>query len=381
MSRFRYPCFMAVFMLFLGAWNPATVYAQCGVTIPNGERCEAPGGANCEFYTCVNNSCVPSGDLYLPGTKCGCFADECFDDFCDSNGNCVCGFFAASAVEKCASEQSVCDGIDHCDGVQALGCLGTTDPAPPCGDGIACTEDCNPVDACVTYEFNNRCDDGNSCTDDFCISANGGCESTCNGTPACAGDPTCQSLPVEMVSFQAYSLDQDIVLEWMTAIEIENKGFGIELSSDGTNFQEVAFVSGAGTVNEAQFYTHSLKAPGTGIFYLRLQQVDLDGAFSYSRVEQVNVKAGLPFKLNAPYPNPFVESTHIPFSVGEDGGVSLRLYNYEGKLVQTLYDGVARADRNYEIVLKAGNLRSGVYFYELATPKGTETHKLILVRN
>ncbi|MEZ4684780.1 MAG: hypothetical protein R3B47_01515 [Bacteroidia bacterium] len=65
-------------------------WSQCGVNIPDGERCEAPGGTNCEFYICVAGICQPAGIYYPAGSKCGCFGDECYDDFCDGNGVCQC---------------------------------------------------------------------------------------------------------------------------------------------------------------------------------------------------------------------------------------------------------------------------------------------------
>ena len=113
LSRTTYKASICMLALALFFSFGSAAFAQCGVNIPDGELCEAPGGDNCEFYTCVAGNCVPSGFNYPQGSKCGCFGDECYDDFCDTaTGDCVCGFFAAPTGAKCASEQNICDGMD-----------------------------------------------------------------------------------------------------------------------------------------------------------------------------------------------------------------------------------------------------------------------------
>jgi spore coat protein A len=83
-------------------------------------------------------------------------------------------------------------------------------------------------------------------------------------------------------------------------------------------------------------------------------------------------------------PNPFNPVTDIRFELGEDGPVSLQVYNTSGEIVQTLVDGPLGAgphgvrwdgtDRN------GLKVSSGVYFYRLVAGTFAETKKMSLLR-
>lgn len=367
-------------LVCLGWGMPSTAVSQCGVTIPNGERCEAPGGDNCEFYICSQGQCVPSGVYYPSGTKCGCFSDECYEDFCDGTGDCVCGFFAASSSYACASEQNICDGVDHCDGLSGENCNGTTTfPASSCDDGVLCTVDCNPVEGCVTYPIDNLCDDADICTVDVCdTSSVAGCLNTCTGTQACAGSTPCVSFPIEWHSISAKAEGTMLYIEWMTSMEVNNKGFEVELSGDGVFFQNIGFVPGHGTSQDAQFYDFQTLIKCYGTNYVRLKQLDLDGGFSYSRTLEVMAPLKKILSLEAAYPNPFRDKTTVRFSVKEDIEVSLRVYDQSGQEVKVLFEGPAKANEVYITTFHATGLAAGTYFYELVGAQNRIARKLLI---
>jgi len=354
--------------------------AQCGVTIPNGDRCEAPGGDNCEFYICVQGQCVPSGVYYPSGTKCGCFSDECYEDFCDPVGNCVCGFFAASASQRCASEQNICNGLDQCDGLSGQSCNGTTIyPATACDDGVNCTVDCNPVEGCVTYPIDQRCNDGDICTVDVCdTSSVNGCLNTCTGTQSCAGSPGCITFPVLFESLSARADEQFLYVEWMTAQEENNQGFEIEISSDGVFYDKIGFVSGKGTSRDAQFYDFRTAIVRYGTNYVRLKQLDFDGNYAYSQTVEISIPLKNLLKLEQAYPNPFRDKANIRFSVREEMDIQLRVYDPKGNEVKVLYQGTAKAREAYVVTFHASGLSTGTYFYELSGGQQRITRKMLI---
>lgn len=359
---------------------PNSVYSQCGVSIPNGEKCEAPGGDNCEFYICVQGQCVPSGQYYPSGTKCGCFSDECYEDFCDGAGDCVCGFFAANVSYPCASEQNICDGVAHCDGFSGENCNGTTTfPASGCDDGVLCTVDCNPVEGCVTYPIDNLCDDGDICTVDVCdTSTVQGCLNTCTGTQACMGTVPCTSFPIVWHSISAIAEGKMLRIEWMTSMEVNNKGFEVELSADGVFYDKIGFVAGVGTSRDAQFYEFQSLMRRYGTNYVRLKQLDFDGSYSYSRTLEVEAPLTKIITLETAYPNPLRDKTTIRFSVKEDIEVSLRVYDQGGREVKVLFNGTAKANEVYTQTLFASGLAAGTYFYELVGGQNRVARKLLI---
>lgn len=106
-------------------------------------------------------------------------------------------------------------------------------------------------------------------------------------------------------------------------------------------------------------------------------------------VTSVSYEPGSPkaFSLDQNYPNPFNPSTRIGFSVASREFVSLKVYSLLGQEVVTLVNEMLDPG-NYEVtwdtrqthVEHATELASGVYFYQLKTPGGVETKKLMLLK-
>lgn len=94
-------------------------------------------------------------------------------------------------------------------------------------------------------------------------------------------------------------------------------------------------------------------------------------------------------KLYANYPNPFNPETWIPYQLAEDAEIAIRIYNTSGKIVKTLFSG-HQASGYYIIRSKAAywdgrnefgeTAASGVYIYELVTPKTKHTKRLVILK-
>ncbi len=98
---------------------------------------------------------------------------------------------------------------------------------------------------------------------------------------------TLERLPVQLVSFQGKFKDSSVLLTWITSSEINNSYFSIERSSDGIEFQSIAYVEGSGTTNDSQVYQFEDEFPFEGRSYYRLKQTDFNGQFEYSEVISV----------------------------------------------------------------------------------------------
>ena len=75
--------------------------------------------------------------------------------------------------------------------------------------------------------------------------------------------------------------------------------------------------------------------------------------------------APIEFRLAQNYPNPFNPTTTIEFTLGQPSMVTLKIYNILGQQVATLLNRESMDDGDQEIEFNAGNLPSGVYFYQL----------------
>ncbi len=86
------------------------------------------------------------------------------------------------------------------------------------------------------------------------------------------------SLPVDLISFGGEWNNNNVVLSWSTATEINNSHFVLEKSNDGESFVELGIISGNGTTYERLDYEFVDYNPSSLTNYYRLIQVDFDGA-------------------------------------------------------------------------------------------------------
>ncbi len=85
------------------------------------------------------------------------------------------------------------------------------------------------------------------------------------------------------------------------------------------------------------------------------------------------------FQLYQNFPNPFNPTTTISFDLPVGGTISLKVFTLDGQEVATLASGNHSAGVN-TVEFDAGELASGVYFYQLQLGSFTQTKKLMLMR-
>lgn len=112
------------------------------------------------------------------------------------------------------------------------------------------------------------------------------------------------SSPVKLENFYAELRKEGIHLIWSTALEINNKGFYIEHSRDGTNWKDLDFLDGKGNSNAKNNYSYELSSPWKGANYFRLRQEDFDGKFEYSNIKVVIWQGGIEDLDLVVVPNP-----------------------------------------------------------------------------
>lgn len=191
-------------------------------------------------------------------------------------------------------------------------------------------------------------------------------------------------IPVELASFSAFQSGYDVMLNWSTASETNNKGFAVERRFQGEEtWNEISFVNGHGTTTELQSYNYQDKLNNlniNGTISYRLRQVDFDGTYEYSSVVNVDFN-NLPenFGLQQNYPNPFNPSTKINYSIASAVFVNISVYNLLGEKVAELVNEMKEAG-NYEVNFDASQLTSGIYLYKLEAGSFVQTNKMTLLR-
>ncbi|WP_159421241.1 T9SS type A sorting domain-containing protein [Candidatus Kryptonium thompsonii] len=89
-------------------------------------------------------------------------------------------------------------------------------------------------------------------------------------------------------------------------------------------------------------------------------------AFVFEKVTSVAQDDEVPkdFAIYQNYPNPFNSSTAIVYEIPSDGFVKINVYNSLGQIVASLVNSVQSAGKHITS-FEAGNLPSGVYYYQL----------------
>jgi hypothetical protein len=127
---------------------------------------------------------------------------------------------------------------------------------------------------------------------------------------------------------------------------------------------------------------HSLNAGSTGWLFAS-GEVGFYVHFTKANL-LVNVSkpplANADFQLRQNYPNPFNAHTRIPFALGEDSEITLKMFDTLGKEATELFSGNLAAG-SYEVTWNANEYSSGVYFIQMTVgERVVKTVKLLLLR-
>ncbi len=198
------------------------------------------------------------------------------------------------------------------------------------------------------------------------------------------------NIPVELSSFTASLNGNDIILNWTTATETNNKGFEVERSRNqeiknkNEEWERLLFLEGNGTATQPTSYTYTDKNLKPGSYRYRLKQIDFDGTTKYLELtDAVKVEMPAEFSLGQNYPNPFNPATKITFTIPVKSIVTLKIFDALGSEVLTLVNGEYEPGY-YEIEFSAAggvyNIASGIYFYKLTAGNFTDTKKMVVTK-
>ncbi len=211
---------------------------------------------------------------------------------------------------------------------------------------------------------------------------------------------TATIIPVELISFSADYSNSSIKLTWITASEVNNKGFEVERrltqtlskGEDLNDWTLIGFVEGNGTTTKTSFYSFEDGNLSAGKYSYRLKQIDFDGTHKYyylSEVVEINTPDKIELYQN--YPNPFNPSTKISFTISNVGtGLALsvlKVYDVLGNEVATLVNEELTSGQ-YEVefdLTKINNqkrfeLTSGVYFFQLKVGDYRVSRKMLFLK-
>ncbi|MFC4230749.1 FG-GAP-like repeat-containing protein [Parasediminibacterium paludis] len=137
------------------------------------------------------------------------------------------------------------------------------------------------------------------------------------------------SLPLNLLTFSAQQQNNNIALTWQTTNEVNTSFFTIQRSVDGSSFSNIGKVTAKGDGSYA-FADNQL--PSASVVYYRLQMVDKDGSFTYSKIVSCQL-SGISRALTV-YPNPVKDNLFVQITSTKAEKITLQLTDLQGKLLQ-----------------------------------------------
>jgi hypothetical protein len=173
------------------------------------------------------------------------------------------------------------------------------------------------------------------------------------------------SMPVEFSKFLATAIKNTSILSFATASETNNDFFTIERSADGTSFDAIGEIKGAGNSNTTLSYEFTDKKPFAGVNYYRIKQTDYDGKFSYTDIKSVrhNMYGNLSI-------TPRTTEGRLQITTDAED-YTLDVYNVAGQQVKS-YPSLS-LDQSISI----DELTAGLYYIKVNVGGQVETTKIV----
>lgn len=177
-------------------------------------------------------------------------------------------------------------------------------------------------------------------------------------------------LSVEQIS------DSSALLSWLPGIDDHTSGnaltYDLKLFHNNISFNITTHTPEPGNVSAVTEWMLTGLLPGNYTWTLCVIDAAYIGSpvatgqFSMGTTSADDISADLPlaYYLGQNYPNPFTRSTTVSYSIPREGKVTLSVYNIRGEVVTTLINGTTEPG-NYQVMIDATNLKSGVYYYRL----------------
>ena len=176
-----------------------------------------------------------------------------------------------------------------------------------------------------------------------------------------------QSLPVNLLSFDAVKQTKKVLLQWVTDNELNADKYVVERSADGISYAAIGSVIAFNNSSKNN-YSFTDMQPLTGLNFYRLKMLDKDATFRNSPVRKINFN-------NADdditvYPVPVVDGKL--FIASSANARKAILFDAAGRVIKSF---ILNGNNN---TLDISTIAKGTYQLKLFTENSTHTQKIII---
>lgn len=171
--------------------------------------------------------------------------------------------------------------------------------------------------------------------------------------------------------------DNQVHIDWATAIEYNTASFTIQRSANGTDFTSIKTVPAAGYSSSRKTYLFldaDAKNIQASILYYRIELTDTDGKKTYSATVKL-LNSSLTGKLVV-FPNPARGSVQLLFNTDKAQSAAVQLVNQYGQLVKE--QPVSLMNGSNTVTVQLSGLARGEYIIRLQTGSRVLQEKLVI---
>lgn len=177
------------------------------------------------------------------------------------------------------------------------------------------------------------------------------------------------ALPVALHSFSANCINRQIVLSWNTTMEMNNRYYSVQRSSDGMHWQQIGLVNGAGHSDTLIHYTYTDTRPGDDVPYYRLTQTDMDNRVTFLQTIVADKCAERTGELSI-HPNPVRRTMTVDYTGDKSQVQSITIYSVQGVKVYSV--------NGYQNSISIAGKPDGTYFLYFTLPGKTIARRIVL---
>lgn len=191
---------------------------------------------------------------------------------------------------------------------------------------------------------------------------------------------TAVALPIILQSFTATYQNNSVVLNWVSATELNGSSFEVERSNDAQNYFSIGAVPAQGNSTNTVTYTYTDAAAassGGNIFY-RLKMIDQDGSTRYSTT--VSVQPNNPTaKIQKLYPTITRAGNSIQAIVtsNKNKAFSIAFINESGRILSRQTVSLLQGANKLTIPVPS-KTQKGLVFVQFSTDGFQQTETLII---
>lgn len=173
------------------------------------------------------------------------------------------------------------------------------------------------------------------------------------------------NLPIELGYFAAKLKEDQVYVDWTTISQRDNDYFDVERSEDGTSFESIGQIKGAGTSTQTLHYDFLDPSPLQGLSYYRLRQTDFNGATeTFNLVAIQYILAIDKVTIENVWPNPFKDEFNVKFTSSAETEVTVALLNSNGMQVFSDQVQTQGGENEYKFYSNS-DLTPGLYFLNI----------------